>query len=226
VLIVAIIVYLYAEKKGLLKAMIADAANDRQEKDNNDKAAKREELKHQLDLRDKVTELEKKIRALEDQLKERKPVRNDGPTVIDFEVTPANGTAKANADNTNQGRSRGNAGANTNNTANTNSSAGGTRLYGNMQVSGDTLIIANRVLTEDPSAGAWFCVEANGDKATYTINEAQKAAIIADLQTFQNFVEKFTVASSPSAIKVLKKGHMVRDGRNWRVTEKLEVEIV
>ena len=60
--------------------------------------------------------------------------------------------------------------------------------------------------------------------ATYTINQGCKAAILSDIQTFQNYVKKFNVTGNPTDIVVKKVGHLNKVGNRWIVKDRLEVE--
>lgn len=58
---------------------------------------------------------------------------------------------------------------------------------------------------------------------TYTINPSCKSDILGDLQTFQNFTQKFILSGNPKDIFVEKKGRVIKRGRQWIVTEKIKV---
>lgn len=81
-----------------------------------------------------------------------------------------------------------------------------------------------RVLT-DESSNQLFCIEYEdgSDVATYTINPNGRAAILADIQTFQNFTEKFTVIGTPTEVSVEQIGQLRKSERSWIVTKKLKV---
>ena len=81
-----------------------------------------------------------------------------------------------------------------------------------------------RVLT-DESTNQLFRIEYEdgSDVATYTINPNGRASILADIQTFQNFTEKFTVTGAPTDVSVEQVGQLRKSGRSWIVTKKLKV---
>lgn len=81
-----------------------------------------------------------------------------------------------------------------------------------------------RVMTDDNSTHLFKIeYEENANTAIYTINPVRKKAILSDLQTFQNYTERFVVTGTPNDIHVVKEGKLSRSGKSWIVTEKLVV---
>ena len=81
-----------------------------------------------------------------------------------------------------------------------------------------------RVLTDDDRTHLFKIeYEEESDTALYTINPLRKSAILADLQTFQNFTERFVINGTPTDIHVISPGKLHKSGRTWVVTHKLEV---
>lgn len=81
-----------------------------------------------------------------------------------------------------------------------------------------------RILTDDNSSHLFRIeYEEGSDVATYTINSSKKSAILADVQTFQNFTEQFVVTGTPTDVFVEKIGKLRKSGRSWVVTNKLKV---
>lgn len=99
--------------------------------------------------------------------------------------------------------------------------------YGSFRVDEDGSIkTEQRVWTDDGSSNHLFRIEfeENANTASYTINPNRKDAILADLQTFQNYTDKFMLSGGvPKDVNVVHEGKLRKDGREWVVTEKLKV---
>ena len=84
-----------------------------------------------------------------------------------------------------------------------------------------------RILTDDDSYHLFrICYEEGSDRATYTINLRRRDAILADLQTFQNYTEPFSLTGMPSDIKVTRQGILRKEGKTWVVTQTVKVSLI
>lgn len=88
------------------------------------------------------------------------------------------------------------------------------------------LKIAERVMNDD--ATKMFMVELGDDdtKATYTFNPLAEASILADLQTFRNFTEPFTISGTPLKVVEVDKGQLEKSGKFWLVKSKLKIDFI
>lgn len=59
--------------------------------------------------------------------------------------------------------------------------------------------------------------------ATYTINPANKAMVLNDLETFKNFTEQFSILSRPNDVDVIEPGELKQEGNTWVVTKRIKV---
>lgn len=97
--------------------------------------------------------------------------------------------------------------------------------FTNFMIDNGRISTQERTITDD-STDKLFAIdyEEGANVATYTINPECKALILCDIQTFQNYVEKFSIIGAPTDVKVKKVGSLKKVGKQWVVTEKLIVE--
>ena len=97
--------------------------------------------------------------------------------------------------------------------------------FANFMIENGRISTLERTISDD-SSDKLFAIdyEEGSNVATYTINPKCKAAILSDIQTFQNYVAKFNITGIPSDIVVKKVGRLNKVGKQWIVTEKLVVE--
>lgn len=97
--------------------------------------------------------------------------------------------------------------------------------FANFMIDNGRISTLERTISDD-SSDKLFTIdyEEGANVATYAINPESKAAILSDIQTFQNYVAKFNITGNPTDIVVKKEGHLNKVGKQWVVTEKLVVE--
>lgn len=97
--------------------------------------------------------------------------------------------------------------------------------FANFMIDNGRISTLERTISDD-SSDKLFAIdyEVGSNVATYTINPKCKAEILSDIQTFQNYVEKFSITGSPTDILVKKEGRLNKVGKQWVVIEKLVVE--
>ena len=97
--------------------------------------------------------------------------------------------------------------------------------FANFMIDDGEISTLERTISND-SSDKLFAIdyEEGSTFATYTINQGCKAAILSDIQTFQNYVKKFNVTGNPTDIVVKKVGHLNKVGNRWIVKDRLEVE--
>lgn len=97
--------------------------------------------------------------------------------------------------------------------------------FTNFMIDNGRISTQERTITND-STDKLFAIdyEEGANVATYTINPECKAAILSDIQTFQNYVEKFSIMGTPTDVVVMSVGSLEKVGKQWVVTEKLIVE--
>lgn len=97
--------------------------------------------------------------------------------------------------------------------------------FTNFMIDNGRISTQERTIT-DESTDKLFAIdyEEGANVATYTINPESKASILSDIQTFQNYVEKFSIIGPPTDVEVKKVGFLKKVGSLWVVTEKLIVE--
>jgi len=88
------------------------------------------------------------------------------------------------------------------------------------------LSILGRSLSDSPE-GAWFEVEfAEGaTSAIYTINNACKGEMLADLSMLKRFVQDLSVTGMPKDIIVQKPGTLIKEGNSWKINTKLQIQL-
>lgn len=97
--------------------------------------------------------------------------------------------------------------------------------FTNFMIDNGRISTQERTITAD-STDKMFAIdyEEGADVATYTINPECKSAILSDIQTFQNYVEKFSIMGVPTDVVAKKEGFLKKVSKQWVVTEKLIVE--
>lgn len=97
--------------------------------------------------------------------------------------------------------------------------------FANFMIDNGKISTLERTISDD-SSDKLFAIdyEDGSNVATYTINPKCKAEILSDIQTFQNYVEKFSITGNPTDILVKKEGRLNKVGKQWVVIEKLVVE--
>ena len=97
--------------------------------------------------------------------------------------------------------------------------------FANFMIDNGRISTLERTISDD-SSDKLFAIdyEEGSNVATYTINPDSKTAILSDIQTFQNYVEKFSITGNPTDILVKKEGRLNKVGKQWVVIEKLVVE--
>lgn len=97
--------------------------------------------------------------------------------------------------------------------------------FANFMIDNGKISTLERTISDD-SSDKLFAIdyEDGSNVATYTINPKCKAEILSDIQTFQNYVEKFSITGNPTDIMVKKEGRLNKVGKQWVVIEKLVVE--
>lgn len=97
--------------------------------------------------------------------------------------------------------------------------------FTNFMIDNGRISTQERTIT-DESTDKLFAIdyEEGANVATYTINPECKTSILSDIQTFQNYVEKFSIIGAPTDVEVKKVGFLRKVGKQWIVTEKLIVE--
>lgn len=97
--------------------------------------------------------------------------------------------------------------------------------FANFMIDNGRISTLERTISDD-SSDKLFAIdyEVGSNVATYTINPKCKAEILSDIQTFQNYVEKFSITGNPTDILVKKAGRLNKVGKQWVVIEKLVVE--
>lgn len=97
--------------------------------------------------------------------------------------------------------------------------------FANFMIDNGRISTLERTISDD-SSDKLFAIdyEVGSNVATYTINPKSKTEILSDIQTFQNYVEKFSITGNPTDILVKKEGRLNKVGKQWVVIEKLVVE--
>lgn len=102
--------------------------------------------------------------------------------------------------------------------------------YGSIQApdSEGVLRIVDRSLSDTSSTSKWFVIsyQEGSSAGSYTMNSDAASEILQDLQTFQLFVEPFTLSGSvlPMSISVVHEGTLQRMERGWVVKKRLAVK--